>query len=308
MSTTGRLKYLVVPACTNLKESNAKSWLPLLRKEKPLHGILGYVGGYPGDETGAQIMRRFGELIQRNPDINFIEAWKQANGKSPWGALQLEAARGDTMRRWVSEQGLSVPSGSVKVLHFDASHPGGKVPNETEDFEAVFHMADGTPITEANNQQSNADRGIAAFIPGQKGSLLLKANTGRFEDGEKMVVIFFYWRSDKLKVDLNQLLIFDPKPGKLELIEDQNKDSPSPAKRVDAFRYTFSAAESKEARLTYTVHPQAHQAPKLDRDGPNAKTFGRFYVGLLPQRIAGRFADRIEMYSKGVYLREPLAP
>jgi hypothetical protein len=84
------------------------------------------------------------------------------------------------------------------------------VPPETDDFEALFHMAGGTPITEANNQQENADKGVAALLPGQKGSLLLKANVGRFEAGEKMIVIFFYWRSEKLKVDLKRLLIFDP--------------------------------------------------------------------------------------------------
>ncbi len=306
VATSGRVKYLLVPSCTNLKEDNSTSWLPLLRKDNPFHGIFGYVDSYPGDEVGALIHRRFGELIQGNPDIPLLDAWKQANGSSPWGALMLESsAKNDTMRKWVTEAGLPDPAGGEKVLHFDARHPGGKAPQESFDFEATFHLANGTAITATNNRQQDADQRIAGFFPGQRGSLELTAPRGRFDDGDKMVVIFFYWRSTKLKVDLPQFLTFDPVPGKLRFLADQNKDSPNPPNRIDALEFTFGRGESSGVTLQYTVNAQAASMPGLSSDGASATTMGRFHVALIPNRSLGNFNDRIEMYTRGAFLRVP---
>ncbi|MBM3788320.1 MAG: hypothetical protein FJW30_28625, partial [Acidobacteria bacterium] len=59
-SASPRLKYVIVPACTNLSEMNLEGWLPAFRRKPyPLHGAFGYENSYPGDQPGQMIFQQF---------------------------------------------------------------------------------------------------------------------------------------------------------------------------------------------------------------------------------------------------------
>jgi hypothetical protein len=308
LPTTGRVKYLLVPGCTNCGDFNGEYWMPLFEKEKPYHGVLGYSGKYPGDDPGAAIVKRFTESIQTNPDLPIIEAWKRANASHPYGAFVLTAARGDTMRKWVSKEGLTVPAESRTVTFFDPAHPKGTPFTVTHEVDAIFHMADGRPIVEPNNTVQLAVQKQFGLIPGQKGHLEIKGSGSRpLTPGKKIRIVFYYWRPTKLRVNLPRLLKFDASSRSITPLTDQNKpgsfDKPQPNNRVDAIEYVIGDSDSSGIRLPYTVVADAHENKDFSADAPGV--FGRFHVGIALEQDPGKFGKYVEIYTRGAYLGAP---
>jgi len=309
LPTTGRVKYLIVPGCTNCGDFNGEYWMPMLEKERPYHGVLGYSGKYPGDDPGAAIMKRFTDSIQKNVDLPIVEAWKRANAGQPYGAFVLTAARGDTMRKWVSKGGLTVPADSRTVTFFDPAHPGGIPFTVKHDFDAIFHMSDGRPIVEPNNTAELAVRKEFGLIPGQRGHLEIKGSGTRLLlPGKKLRIVFYYWRPAKLRVDLPKLLQFDQSAHRTTPLTDQNKpstpfDKPQPNNRVDAIECTIGDSETNGVKLSYTVVADAHTNKDLSTDAP--RVFGRFHVGIAMEDSSGQFGKYTEIYTRGAYLGAP---
>ena len=305
--TTGRVKYLIVPGCTNCGEFSAEYWAPLCEKSLPFHGILGYSGKYPGDDPGAAIMKRFTDSLQRDVDLPIIEAWKRANAGQAYGAFVLKAALRDTMRKWVSKDGLSVPPTDRAVVYFDPKHPNGTPAVASRDVDAIFQMADGRPIVEPNNSADHVIRKEFGLIPGQKGSLQIKgSSTRKLEPGKRVRIVFYYWRPTKLRVNLNNLLQFDTASGRVKPLTDQNKgpfDKHQPSNRVDAIEVVIGESETTGILLPYTVKSDAHQDSELSPERPGV--FGRFHVGVSLEDTDGKFSRYEEMYTRGAYLGAP---
>jgi len=293
---TGRVKYLIIPACFNLSSTHAHNWLPAHRKPAPIHGILGYTTDYKGGVGGAVVMWSFMDLLKKNRRMTILEAWKKANDslKWDWGATILDAARQDTMHKWIST-GLSVPAGSLKVLRFDAKNwPNGTELRATRPpIEAIFHMANGTAITPANNSGSNAQVGL---FPGQRGYLLLKYVYHHWNKGDKLKVVFYHYRAQHDQTDLKKLLVFDSKPT-LKLLRDQNKLNNT--RHYDAFEYTVPKDNTNQIKLEYKVLDDAHK--NYPEDGNNAGTYGRFWVSVYEP---GRW-DPIDLGDYAAWLRKP---
>lgn len=283
--------------------------MPLFEKERPYHGVLGYSGKYPGDDPGAAIVKRFTDLIQRDVDLPIVHAWKKANDGQPYGAFILTAAKGDNMRKWVSEKGLTVPAASTAVTYFDPAHKNGRVYTITREIDAIFHMSDDRPIVEPNNSIRLVQQKQFGLIPSQKGSLTIHSqNSHRFGPGKKMRVVFYYWRPTKLRVNLPKLLQFDESSGRIRFLTDQNApeqgfDARQPSGRIDAFEYTIGDSELTSCRLPYTVVGDAHSNKDFHTEAEGV--FGRFHVGISLQDSNGKFEKYQEIYFRGAYLGAP---
>jgi hypothetical protein len=303
LPTNGTVKYILIPSCYNLSGFNADTWLPVHQKPQPIHGVLGYSGSYAGGRTGAKVMFEFGKLMKQNRarQLSIFEAWRQANRKhgQPWGATILEDAKGDTMQQWISAAGLSIPSGSAKVLHFDdSSYPAGtEVTGTPPDFEAIFHTDAGTPITFPNNGPT----GALGLVPGRDGHLLLRGNgsSNRFPVGGRGKLVFFYYRPNKDGMNLDKLLTFSAPTtgGTFTRLTDANKQDGTT--HVDAIEYTFAATETSEAKIPYKVNADAAKHYKVDSAG--GTTHGYFYVDFTPPGSS----NLISMYRHGAWLRDP---
>ncbi|MFO0755934.1 MAG: hypothetical protein U0359_05560 [Byssovorax sp.] len=159
-----RLKYLIVPACTNCGPGVAPMWLDAFRDRAPdevLHGVLGYAQAYPGDEVGAIIMRRFVDLVfppltggkPPRDEKTILQCWAEANKRSGagWGAVMLtDAARHDRMSQWLSQEGLPDPTGAEVRQYDDMStrfpaplgdDDGVVVSDDPPDYEARFWVS-----------------------------------------------------------------------------------------------------------------------------------------------------------------------
>jgi hypothetical protein len=321
MPTTGRVKYLILPCCYNAAIDTAPRWLPLLQKTPhPLHGILGFSDHYAGDDIGALIMAEFGRLLRDNRRTIF-EAWRRANDslKQPWGAvIHEESKANDTLAKWITPSGLSTPSQLNKVRQFDPQNilrGGDKVAQETAlpSFDAIFHMASGQPITADNNENLNI-----GLIPGQRGHLLLRANDPNrpFQPGQKMGVLFIYFRPTKGHMDLNKLLRFDPKLdpvtglNKIQLKIDANTEKkPSRTGLVDAIEYTFTAGESREARLDFQVLDRKTAFEFYEEDPDGEGNHGAFWVRIFPPGVPlGSRSGFIGRYLQNARLRNGAGP
>ncbi|WP_394840323.1 hypothetical protein LVJ94_25910 [Pendulispora rubella] len=314
--STGRLKYLLVPSCSNLSEQWADQWLPILKKEKPVHGVLGYSATYPGDTQGAELMRNFCSALKADPARLLLDVWAEINEKSnppvAWGAAQRVDARNDNLRDWVTK-GLDVHSDSDNVVwHYDHnSFPTGKklLPSGHADaYEIHFVMDDGTVLQEGNNSVEDADASRGLF-PGQRGVVRIRAKhpEDRFSPRDKFTVMFYFFRPLKHEMDLDALLIFDEglfhsggAPFARKLIDANELKRPGKTGKVDALEVTSCLGQ--EVRLPFTVAPGAKNAFPRDPNGPN--THGLYTLGLYPPgaRVGGE-AQLIWVPKNGAWLK-----
>lgn len=294
MPTSGRVKYLLLPACKLAAWECIPYWLPVLRKQNPLHGILGYEGPYPGDAIGAAIMRSFLGAIRQNPDMPILDAWAHGNTGRPWAALQLADSRHDSVARWVTE-GLPEPSPTSAIEHYnhDSFAAGGRTYAQLEHVYSVrFAMPDGTDIQMSNNDPDSA---VIGLFPGSHGAVVLRAlPTGMsFQPGQQVRVVFYRFRVEHPEVDLDRLLTFDANlftpsadnhPTITKAHDANVRKQGFPNGRVDGIDVSVHTA-SKEIRLPYTVLP-ANVISYYAVDGVNAGTRGRFWLLMIPPGVA----------------------
>ncbi|HNY32737.1 MAG TPA: hypothetical protein PKO15_17770 [Fibrobacteria bacterium] len=101
------LRILILPCCNN----GAFSRMTLMSRwfsNTKLLAIFGYPSTYPGDAIGEGIFKNFGMLIRTNPKIKLIDAWKKANGSTPWSAAFADGAEGMTAKDIVFPDNLRV--------------------------------------------------------------------------------------------------------------------------------------------------------------------------------------------------------
>ena len=313
VDVTGRLKYLLIPACNNLEfGTTAQQWLPAFRKAQPIHGVLGYVGKYNGGSDGELVMMRFATFLhEKKPRRTILEAWREANAGRPWGALLLASAVQDTVFKWAADGGLVTPPSSDPVLHFDGKHfPKGRpLSEESPEYEGFFVMGDGKIIDAGNHE----DPAVGLFS-GQRGHLLLRKNGyATFGKGETMTVLFAKYRLTRREMDLKALLKFDgdwswvdPRRDRmLTLLEDGNpfkekeNGEPGPTTKVDALNYILPPGE-KQVKLAYTVNGDAKVKYPDDPGVGNPM----FIVFLFPPGAdRSDQAQGISMSGHGAYLR-----
>ena len=290
-----RLKYVLVPACANLGIVNAKVWLPAFSKTYPVRGILGYDDSYPGGKAGARIMERFVKKMKAG--LTIMEAWKEAHGKAyaeRWGVMIHPDAIGDTLEDWLAEKLKPLKSiTAVKHFRHDTCDLGGlDISDKPPAYQALFHI-DGLEVSEENNGLGYENIGL---FPGEKGHILLKANKGGFVAGDKIRVVFYYYRPQKDGMNLEKLLKFDPALSeRLKLMHLNTRDKTT---FKDGFEYSFAEGESKEARIPFTVRTDAHR--QYDREYAT-DTHGRFWVSIDYEKHGAP----IYCYTDGIWLREP---
>jgi hypothetical protein len=299
MDSYGKLKYIIIPACSTQNFENAYYWLPALLRSKPVHGFLGYHDKYQGGYASFLVFKKFAELLKDNPDLAIVKAWQQANSTVArqqragleWSAIILKACVGDNMRKWISPKGLEDPKNRKEALYFDEDDPpvqnsdgnwtGGKPIEKPErDWLVQFVMANGTIVTIENKSESDV-----GLFPGDKGEMVVKQVGMRFGEIETLPdtvhVVFNLYRDTHKDMDLSKLLIIDPAmtPG-LRLAKDQNSyNKQHPAEIIDSFYVTLPAGK-KEIRIPYTVSPNATTKKHggYEEIGANAGAYGYFYV------------------------------
>jgi hypothetical protein len=185
-----RLKYLIIPACTNCGIAVAPMWLDTFLNrplDEVLHGVLGYAQAYPGGEVGATIVRRFVDLVfprkvsgKAPPnEKTILHCWAEANKRSGagWGAVMLaEAAQRDRMSAWVSEAGLPDPT-RLELRQYDEystrfpapidESDGLVVSAEPPDYEARFW------VSKTFDAQDNLQR-VDGFLMGWDGREMIR--------------------------------------------------------------------------------------------------------------------------------------
>jgi len=301
MEVSGRLKYVMVASCMNASIFAAPKWLPVLKKDKPLRGILGFSETYVGDAIGAAVMRRFGDLLRSDVLMTVLDAWRQANESldQAWGAVLRQEARKDNLIRWVRGH-LDELSPNGKVFHFDPSTfpTGVEVTGKPQDFSAI--VDDSTFFS-------------GGLLPGRRGHLVL-FGTGdhRFRAGTKATVLFFYFRPGKPEMDLRTLLRFDPLLAKdgtplLRELIDANPRKGPPNGHADGIEVTFTE-ELQRIELPFTVVPTAPDHYKPDPDGRG--NHGYFWVMVFPNGASpSDFSKGFPNYEGGFHLRrKPLGP
>ncbi|WP_394827323.1 hypothetical protein [Pendulispora albinea] len=282
---TGRLKYLLVPSCSNCSYAWSEEWLPVLQKKQPVHGIFGFSGKYSGDAVGATLMRNFAATLRANPAMPLLDAWARVNmaHRQDWGAVQLLGARADSLQQWVTG-GLQTPSDKT-VIHYDrTAFPSGRPTRARDDdpkYDARFVMNDGTVINRFNNRADNAAVGL---FPGKQGTLVVRAYDTPFPDTSTVRILFYYWRPQKIEVDLDNFLIFDEvlfQPGnrpRIEKLKDANPEKEHATGKYDGIQ--VSGFAGTEIRLPFVVSQKAHSIFKEDSNGMH--THGFFSLGLYP--------------------------
>lgn len=263
------LKYLILACCTNAGPAVGPMFLPAFADrpaDQVLHGILGYAQMYPGDEIGAQVMRRFVDLlfpplVGSGPppgEKTILQCWAEANhGLAAWGAVMLaECARQDKMSAWLADGGLPDPT-SLEVRQYDdytTSFPrplddGDGVPltDDPPDHEARFwcskrgdaadnlQLVDGTAFVwdgrdsvQAGNNDNFIDPQLG-LDPGRAGKLVLLARSGTFQKGTTMTVVLYLYRETHPDVRLDALLDLKLSPSqrrRLGALVDANQRKP----------------------------------------------------------------------------------
>lgn len=309
-SRSGRMTYLLVPACYNLSEHNCERWTPAFKMAKPLHAILGYEDSYAGGPTGAEVMRVFTDLMKDRKDATLVQLWKQANqavkNKQPWAVLCHPDAAGNTARDLL-ERNLSNLRPTSDMTFISRSVPAGKTIAITPpDFTAHWVMTDGVVIDETNNAASNSSVGLFA---GKSGALRITATKGEFEKDDRVQVLIYHYRDTKDDMDINKLLTFDAKLLEkhaatghpvVTLLVDANPQKGTKNAKRDGIE-VHVPKRTKSLDLKFTVNADATK--KFAADGPLG-THGLFVLAIFPPGIAAaRTFLRIYMYIQGAFLR-----
>jgi hypothetical protein len=296
-----RLKYVIIASCFNVANTNIESWLAALRRDRPLHGVLGFGDAYPGDEVGKVIFQRFtSNLKAGRGSKTILSAWREAHAdphSKIWAALlHTESAKRDTMADWLAGK-LKPPDKDGEIRWFDEKNfPDGKIatikpPNLTVNF-----FMGSTKITAQNT--ANPDVGL---FPGQKGALVIGKRPGRgtFSVGDTVTLVFYYYRPNKDGMNLNALLNFDrASDGVITLKTDVNKEDKTTF--VDALEFRFTKAGLQETRLPYTVSGDSVKTYPTDR----GTTHGYFNLKLTPPGETEGGSSDLRFYREGAWLHE----
>ena len=245
--------------------------------------------------------------------MTVLDSWKAANEAvgwdSYWGALIHKNAKDDTLKDWVAGQ-LSPIDKSGEIRHYENltySQNGLPVVLSDPDYETTFYMIttpedpvcqkEETAITVDNNYIRNTQVG---FFQGEEGYLLVRAKKNRFQPGERIRVVFFYWRPGKDGMDLHRLLQFDPSVlPRMQFIH--LNEHPAVRKDLDdGFEYTVSEGEEWEVMLPYIVigdtdYYKADTIPEVHEE-----THGYFWIAILPPDSN----KMIYRYVQGAFLRK----
>ncbi len=261
-----RLKYVIIASCSNVNAVNSEFWLGPLRRNRPIHGFLGYQGAYIGDENGAGIFKKFTNNLKADSGASntILKVWRDANAadkqsKSSWAAvLHTSSAQNDTMAKWLAGQ-IEAPDQNGEVRWYqESNYPDGMILVHTPpDFTVNFFMG-ATKITVANK-----DHPDVGLFPSQKGALGVAKRTGTFATGDTFTIKFYYYRPGKDGMDLNALLTFDTPPDvDLKLLTDANKLDTTT--HVDAVKIVFKKSGLSETKLPFTVNKDALKHYPLD--------------------------------------------
>ena len=272
---SGRLKYLIVPACSNLKFDNAHLWLPALDKDFPLHGVLGYSDAYKGDVDGAIVMVRFANLLHSQPDKTVLQAWREANTGRQWGAVAHQLSAGqDTLRKWRANSLPEPPR--TRFMHFDPSHSEGiDIPTTPPQWNAKFHMTPGPDGSDVEITSDNHNKRDIGLIPGARGYLLLRHDGASFPN-DLISIVFGMYRFTHADTNLSTLRKFDADLP-IKLIRNGNIDVPRSG-RVDTLEVSLTPG-AQELKLHYTVLTTA--VASYPRD-PDMGTSPMFIVRVFP--------------------------
>jgi hypothetical protein len=298
---SGRLKYIVIAACTQLRHEMLGYWLPVMRRSRPINGFLGYRDVYPGNEVGKAVFQRFMDNLRANGRKNSIlKAWRDAHAgrqKKIWAALMFtSSAKKDNMNTWLDlEIEAPDPTSEIRWFHEDnfvsdprkEGFPGGE-PAIEEEATIVANFFNGDVRIDRSNN-SAIDRGLFA---GQPGALVIERSDHAFARNS-VDIVFYYYRPDhdpgmnldKLldfgKADANGLLHTDD--GDLLPLKDVNQvpaadGTPQGRPRgtpgiTDAIRFTFTKPGLFQTRIPFVVRPESIKA-----FAPDGDSFGYFTV------------------------------
>jgi hypothetical protein len=293
-SATDRLKYVLIPTCYNLSQWNRDTWLPVLRRSSPVHGLLGYSQAYPGDNIGHDIFERFADNLKADGGrMSILEAFKRAHTGwlgERWGAILHASAKTDTMRDWLAGK-LASPSPSGELRWFcGANWPDGERVEPVVPPYSVHYVVGGERITADNHLEQRI-----GLMAGKAGALEVKSTSGTFSVNEELEVTFFYYRPEKDGMDLDKLLEIGTSPdATATVVADMNKRDSSAYS--DGVRVRVTKPGLSTITIPFTVRPTAHQS--YSADGQNG--FGYFWL-----RLKARGSD-YSQYTEGAWLRAPV--
>jgi len=296
-----RLKYVIIASCHNAADVQVESWMPALRRDNPINGVLGYGDMYPGDETGQALFQNFVDQLKAGSGATntILQAWRKAHPggyRKYWAALlHTSSAQNDTMAKWLAG-GIETPDKDGEVRWFsEANFPDGQpMIAKALPFAVNFFMGS-TKIT----SQNTGDDKVGLF-PGQKGALVIETKAGTFAVDEELTVTFFYYRPAHPDMNLDTLLTFDqPLPdGDLTILKDNNKQDSTTFR--DAVKFVVRSAGLSSVTLPYTVRSDA--AKNYAVDGP-----GRHGLFTVQLELSSRM-EVLSFYRDGAWLREAATP
>ena len=298
-----RLKYVIISTCYNVSWDNVDTWLPAFRRDYPLHGVLGYGDGYPGDEVGGAVFQRFMNNLKAGGGSTYtiLEAWRNAHTGADskiWAAMFHGSSVRDNMAKWLADK-LEPPEKEGPVMWYDEKNPNGKVVVPLHyPFLVNFYTGD-TMITAQNTHDSTI-----GLFPGRRGALRIAKKTGKFAPGEIFTITFFYFRPSKPGMNLDKLLRFDtPHPdGDMTLLTDHNKRDGEASKFVDAVQFAVKKPGLSETKLPFTVLSDALKTYPEEGDA-----HGYFHVQLqtsVYEIDTDTFGYSLHYYREGAWLRK----
>jgi hypothetical protein len=300
--TSDRLKYVIIASCYNLSQFNNTAWLKVMRRPNPIHGLLGYGSGYPGQTIGRGFFQRFVANLRaksgpkgRLGTMPILDAWRSAHVGpyvDKWACMLHAGCRDDCLEDWLKNR-LSVPDPDGDILWFDESRypEGQKVEEKAPDYSIRF-VSGSTVVT-----RENTGRKDVGLFPGEGGFLEVASNIGTFSIGDAITVTFYYYRPDHDGMDLPALLTFGTTPeGDLALKRDLNKLDKTT--NIDGCVFTFKSSGMKAIRIPYTVQPSSPKAYEQAGD-----THGYFNLRVTPPGSTPGGPSDIRDYRDGAWLR-----
>ena len=296
-----RLKYIIIASCFNLNFSNLDSWLPALRRDKPVHGMFGYREGYPGDQIGEAIFRRFmANLKEGDGKKNTIlKAWRDAHTgpqSKIWSALMhTSSAKGDTMAKWLAGK-LDAPDKDGEVRSYNSdTYPDGSVFVPEDPLYTVNYYMGSTKITADNSNDSEV-----GLFPGESGAICIESTNGiPFKQGEAFNLVFYYYRVDKDGMDLNKLLAFGTPPdGRIFQVPDSNRQDTTTF--LDGINFTITKPGLTQTKIPFTIRSDAAKLYPVDG---NANGFFNIYVTPPERKASESKLLPHHFYREGAWLR-----
>jgi len=324
-----RPKYFIFAACHLANKSNMPMWRYLFEREAyALRGIFGYEEKCPDGPAAPAVMRRFAELLKRNPTRAMVDLWGEANRGLQWGALQLVDARNDSLQQW-EDAALPHATSANGINYFTAKKPQGELfVEKPETYELRWSVEDASgrefEVNRSNNGKSRLNVGL---FPGRRGAIILRIHdpASWLRSGQKVKILVYYFRPTKTEIEIDKLLDLD---GGIATHESSSiratlsrGANPQRANSIlspfDKYYDGIDLAVLKdvppnaaggriqEIRIPFKVKGEALHRYKADT-ADDKPTHGRFVLGLVPPGAGSLDWDSFPYPSvHGVWLREP---